>query len=122
MGSTAWIVFIVLDVLLLVLLSLGVVGIYPHQAKQTGALGIIGFLVFFFGLALMSGALWSPAFILPWLAVAAPPELLEADPTGVVYAGFLLRILHALSGNMESLVHSTELPSHVLRGQTADGV
>jgi len=104
MGSTAWIIFDVLDVLLLVLLSLGVVGIYLYQAKQTGALGMIGFLVFFFGLALMSGAVRSSAFILPWLAVAAPPELLAAEPTGVLYAGFLLTIvLLALGGLLYGL-------------------
>lgn len=93
MASSGWIILNMLELLLLVLISLGLVGIYVCQAEQAGVLGLIGFLVFFLGTAMMSGALWSLAFILPWLAVAAPPELLNAEPSGVVIVGFLLTLI-----------------------------
>lgn len=98
MASGAWIIFNVLNVLLITLASLGLVGIFVRQAEQAGALGLFSLLVLFLGIAMMSGALWSAAFIFPWMAEAAP-ELLDAEPSGVVIVGFLLTlVLFGLGG------------------------
>lgn len=91
-ATNAWIIINALWILLLALISLGLVGAYARQAEQAGTLGLIGFLAAFIGTAMMSGAIWSAAFIAPWLAEAAP-ELVGAEPSGVVVAGFLLTVV-----------------------------
>ncbi|MCA1719442.1 MAG: hypothetical protein LC781_22335 [Actinobacteria bacterium] len=54
-----------LTLLSMVLLSLGLVGIYSHQLEAAGVLGLAGFLVAFFGTALTVGASWALLFIVP---------------------------------------------------------
>jgi hypothetical protein len=90
MASTSWIILNLLEFLLLAAMSLGLVGAHVRQAEKTGVVGLIGFLAFFLGAAMMSGLLWSGAFIFPWLATEAQPGLLEAEPSGTVVVGFLL--------------------------------
>ena len=62
-----------------VLVLLGLVGLYVRQSEATGALGLIGFLVAFFGTVLIAGIFWASAFIAPALATEAP-QFLEAGP------------------------------------------
>jgi hypothetical protein len=54
-----------LNLLSMVLLSLGLVGIYSHQLEAAGVLGLAGFLVAFFGTALSVGASWTLLFAAP---------------------------------------------------------
>jgi hypothetical protein len=57
----------------------GLVGLYASQARATGLLGAVGFLVAFLGMSLVLGFWWGQAFWVPAVAEAAP-ELLEDDP------------------------------------------
>lgn len=75
-----------------VLIGLGLVGLYVRQAQEAGTLGLIAFLVAFVGGMMATGSTWSEAFFGPWLAKAAP-ELLDADPAGIVAAGVMLSFL-----------------------------
>jgi hypothetical protein len=88
-ASGAWLLvqgaYLVADMLV----GLGLVGLYVRQAQEAGTLGLIGFVVAFVGGMMVAGVVWSEAFFGAWLAKAAP-ELLDADPTGVVIAGVLL--------------------------------
>jgi hypothetical protein len=54
-----------LTLLSMVLLSLGLVGIYSHQLEAMGVLGLAGFLVAFFGTALAAGVSWALLFVVP---------------------------------------------------------
>ena len=88
----AWLIVQLTYILMVALITLGLVGLYVRQAKAAGSLGLIAFLVAFFGSILAAGSIWSEAFFGAWLAEAAP-ELLEADPSGVVSFGALLSFL-----------------------------
>jgi hypothetical protein len=57
----------------------GMVGLYDSQARATGLLGKVGFLVAFLGMSLVLGFWWGQAFWVP-AAAEAPPELPEDDP------------------------------------------
>ena len=72
-----------------VLLLLGLVGLYIRQSGPSGILGLVAFLVAFFGTALAVGATWAELFVAPSLAVEAP-RVLDAEPTGMLALGFAL--------------------------------
>jgi hypothetical protein len=61
------------------LLLVGLVGLYAHQSQAAGALGLVGFLVAFAGTVLVAGFIWAGTFIAPALATEAP-EFLDAGP------------------------------------------
>jgi hypothetical protein len=88
-GTSAWIIVQALFLVVTGLISLGLVGLYVHQAEHAGSLGLIAFLVAFIGTVLVAGAEWAAIFIVPWLAGAAP-ELLDTEPAAVVSIGFIL--------------------------------
>jgi hypothetical protein len=54
-----------------------------------GVLGLIAFLVTFFGGVLAQGAAWYQSFVQPDIAISAP-ELLESEPPDGVIFGILL--------------------------------
>jgi hypothetical protein len=58
---------------------IGLVGLYLLQAKETGVVGFISFLVLFIALALVAGAEWMTSFVIPVIE-NVKPELLEAAP------------------------------------------
>ncbi len=91
-ATGAWILVEGSFFLALVLIGLGLVGLYLRQARQAGALGLIGFVVAFLGGMMAAGSTWSETFFGAWLAQAAP-ELLDADPAGAVIAGVLMSYL-----------------------------
>jgi hypothetical protein len=62
-----------------VLLLVGLVGLYAHQSQAAGALGLVGFLVAFAGTVLVAGFIWAGTFVAPALATEAP-EFLDAGP------------------------------------------
>jgi hypothetical protein len=88
-ATGAWIVVQGTYIVAAVLIGLGLIGLYLYQAQQAGTLGLIAFLVTFIGGIMAAGSSWSETFFGAWLAGAAP-ELLDADPAGVLIAGILL--------------------------------
>ena len=78
--------------LAITLMSLGLVGLYAIQTEQVGTLGLIAFLVSYFGIVTTAGAQWGAAFLGPWLAEVAP-AILDTEPTGLFVAGFILSFL-----------------------------
>jgi hypothetical protein len=103
-ATGAWIIVQGAYVLAAVLVNLGLVGLYAHEARKAGTLGLIAFLVAFIGGMVATGATWSEAFFGAWLARAAP-ELLDAEPAGIVIAGALLSfVLFALGWFLFGLV------------------
>ncbi len=79
------------QLLAMVLLLVGLVALFAHQAEAFGALGLTGFLLALIGTAVAAGALWSQVFVVPRLAGAAPSVVDQAG--GSVLAGFLLSFL-----------------------------
>jgi hypothetical protein len=75
-----------------VLLLLGLLGLYIRQSRASGTLGLVAFLVAFFGTTLAVGATWAELFVAPTLAVEAP-TVLDAEPTGMLALGFTLTFL-----------------------------
>lgn len=91
-GSGALVVVRVAFLVSGALVLLGLVGLYAHQAEQAGALGWIAFLVAFSGTLMVFGLQWSATFIGPWLA-GISPELLDAEPSGMLAAGVMFSLL-----------------------------
>ena len=54
------------------LLLLGIAGIYARQVKETGRLGLVGFLLFSLGWALITAFVFAETVIMPPLATIAP--------------------------------------------------
>ncbi len=65
-----------------VLLPLGLVGLYARQSEAAGPLGLLGFLAAFAGTVLVAGFLWTDTFIAPALATSAPQFLNMGPPPG----------------------------------------
>lgn len=63
----------------LVLIQLGLLGLYARQVGKAGALGIIGFLLAFIGTALFVGATYSDQFLKPVIEREAPALLESFD-------------------------------------------
>ena len=76
-----------------ILIILGLMGLYAHQAQQAGRLGLTAFVIAVVGTVLVSGMDWSAAFFGPWLAEIASPEVLNAEPTGIFAFGLLLSLV-----------------------------
>ncbi len=68
------------------LLLVGLVGLYARQSQAAGALGLVGFLVAFAGTVLVAGFLWASLFIAPALASEAPEFLDTGSPPGLFLA------------------------------------
>jgi hypothetical protein len=59
----------------LILLSIGLVGLYAHQSETAGPLGLVGFLLAFIGTVFFTGFFWANIFLAPALAIGAPEFL-----------------------------------------------
>ena len=71
-----------------ILLLGGLLGLYVHQSEAAGTLGFIGFLLAFFGTAMVVGLGWAQLFVAPNVAEVAP-ESLDASffwPSGLSLA------------------------------------
>lgn len=88
-ATSAWIIVQGAYIAAVVLIGLGLVGLYAGQAYEAGTLGLVAFLVTFTGVMMTAGSTWSETFFGAWLAEAAP-ELLEAEPAGTLAAGLLI--------------------------------
>ena len=73
----------------LILLSVGLVGLYTHRSDRAGLLGLVGFLIAFIGTVFFTGFFWANLFVAPALAVGAP-EFLDQ---GGRFPGFRLSLL-----------------------------
>lgn len=91
-GTSAWIIVQGFYIVAAVLITLGLVGLYVRQVVQVGTLGLVAFVVAFFGGMMIAGATWSETFFGAWLAEAAP-QLLDAEPAGALAAGLLITYL-----------------------------
>jgi hypothetical protein len=104
-ATGAWGIVQVFYIVACVLISLGLVGAYTLQAGEGGSLGLAAFLLALTGTIMVAGAEWSAAFIAPWVAQVASPEVLDAEPTGMLAAGVLSTfILFGLGWFLFSLV------------------
>jgi hypothetical protein len=73
----------------LILLSVGLVGLYARQSRAAGTLGLVGFLGALVGTVFFTGFFWANIFVAPALAVGAP-EFLDQ---GGRFPGFRLSLL-----------------------------
>ncbi len=64
-------------------LLLALTGLYSRQVRETGKLGLVGYLAAFLGTLLIAGNWWYEAFIGPVLREQAP-ELLKTAPSGSI--------------------------------------
>jgi len=71
-----------LQMVAVVLLPLGLVGLYARQSEAAGPLGLLGFLAAFAGTVLVAGFVWTATFIAPELARSAPQFLTTGPPQG----------------------------------------
>jgi len=103
-AATAALLRIIGDMLIIV----GLPGVYSRQAQRTGLLGLIGFL-FILVYILIQGVVGDTieAFILPFLASAAPSLVKGSPPQGLV--------IFFLVGGLLGLVGSVSLGITMLR-------
>ena len=73
--SSRWMPLWALFFIGLILIALGLVGLYTRQTERSGAFGLVAFLVAFTGVALALGLAWTFLFTVPSLAEAAPAFL-----------------------------------------------
>jgi hypothetical protein len=71
-NTTAWGIITPIKTVMALLVLLGLTGLYARQVKETGWLGLAGFLLFGLSWALNLAFIFAEAFIMPPLASAAP--------------------------------------------------
>jgi hypothetical protein len=82
----------------LLLILLGMVGLYARQAERAGVFGLVAFLVAIVGLVLALGVMWTFAFVPPSLVNVAP-EFLDAEtPPGILAPALFISFVLALLG------------------------
>ncbi len=69
-------------IVFVLLLPLGLVGLYARQAEAAGPLGLLGFVVAFAGTVLVAGFAWVDTFVAPELATLAPRFIESGPPPG----------------------------------------
>ena len=87
------------------LLPLGLVGLYARQSEAAGPLGLLGFLVAFAGTVLVAGFVWADTFIAPELATSAPQLLETGPPPGRSLSFLVFGIGWVLFGVASLLAH-----------------
>jgi hypothetical protein len=108
-NTTAWGIITPVKTVMALLFLLGITGLYARQVKETGWLGLAGFLLFGLSWALNLAFIFAEAFIIPPLASAAPkfvegffgivnghPTLINLGLLPAIYA--LVGILYLLGG------------------------
>ena len=111
MTSGVWFIVQVVGLIGLILLALGLVGLYVRQAEQSRSLGLIAFLTAFAGTMMLFGLQWGEPFLGPMIAKEAP-ALLSVEPTGVIAAGAIITIALVAIGYF--LFGLASLQAHVL--------
>jgi hypothetical protein len=90
--DASWFIVQIMGLVALLLIALGLAGLYARQAQETGTLGLIGFVVALSGTLMAFGTLWGEAFLGPFLAEEAP-AVMDAEPTGAFAAGVILSVM-----------------------------
>ena len=90
--SSTWIGGITLLLFASYLLFLALIGLYARQANESGALGVIAFILASLGMSMVIGLFWYLAFILPLEAELAPDYLDTVEATGRVPAGVIFTL------------------------------
>jgi hypothetical protein len=88
--STQVIVRDSLKVLMAALALAGITGMYARQVRQTGVLGLVGYLLFSVGYLLILGTVFAAAFVLPTIAATDPTyvdAVTKASNTGASAEG-----------------------------------
>ena len=70
--TSAWGIIMPLKLIMCLLFLVGITGIYTRQVKETGWLGLVGFLMLSLSWALNLAFIFAEAFIVPLLATTAP--------------------------------------------------
>jgi hypothetical protein len=95
--TNVWQITMPLMLAAMILVLLGLAGLYGRQAEQAGSFGLVAFVFAFVGTALAVGLMWVFAFVVPTLAEAAPAVLDAEEPPGTLgVALFLSFILFTL--------------------------
>jgi hypothetical protein len=92
MLTGVWFIVQVLGLVSLVFITLGLVGMYLHQAQRAETLGLIAFVIAFSGLMMVFGLFWGEPFLGPLVAKEAP-GLLGAEPSGALAVGSIISIV-----------------------------
>lgn len=71
---------------------LALTGLYARQAAQAGKLGLVGYLIAFFGVAMVLGLEFSFTYLFPVFAIGAPDFVAQLDAGQVEPAGPILVI------------------------------
>ena len=95
MAGTAWVVDHVVIIASLVLIIPGLFALYARQLKETGGLGLIGFILLFISHASFLGVVHFELFVIPTLAVKTP-EILKDGLIGVGALGVALPVTGVL--------------------------
>ncbi|MGG1678278.1 hypothetical protein ACIFOT_21445 [Neobacillus sp. NRS-1170] len=78
------------DLISMLFLALGLVGLYLRQAKEFGIFGFIIFLLVFFGSIMWAGHGWTVSFLVPSIEDSAPAIL--DDPSDLLNTGVALSL------------------------------
>jgi hypothetical protein len=92
-STSIWQIMMFLMLLGMLLILLGLVGIYRHQAEAAGTFGLVGFTFAFVGTALAMALMWVFAFVAPTLAEGAPVLLDAEEPPGAMGTAMFLSFL-----------------------------
>ena len=95
MDDALWVPVHVVWLVSIVLILLGLVGLYVRYADRMGSLGLVAFLVAFFGNALLVAGSFVDAFVLPTVALELP-KVFEAPPLPLSIALTLTYVLFLL--------------------------
>lgn len=91
MASGLWFIIQIVTLLGLMLITIGLPGVYAREAKESGPLGLISFVVTFSGLLMTFGLSWSEPFLGPYLAEVAP-DVLASEASGVFLIGVIVAL------------------------------
>ncbi len=97
MAASSWFIVQMLSLLGLMFIAIGLPGLYAHQAEEAGTLGLISFVVAFSGMLMTFGLLWGEPFLGPYMAEVAP-NVLQAEPSGVLLIGVILALVLFAAG------------------------
>jgi len=95
MDDALWLPVHVVWLVSILMILLGLVGLYMRYADRMGSLGLVAFLVAFFGNALLVAGSFIDAFVLPTLALKLP-EVFESPPLPISIALALTYVLFLL--------------------------
>ncbi len=107
--TTGWVVAHLVNTMMAVLALIGVTGLYLRQVRETGVLGLIGFVLFGTGFLMIAILSFAEAVILPQIVDAAPGYVsdflatlvgdpLRGDVGGLTLANQLAGVTYLLGG------------------------